>query len=941
MPQGNLASQLVQVDKEQQVLLLKQNSALADVSLAHALKDICLAGWSSDTARAIEAASALRSLAKLNPQPEIISLSFWGSGLEELIHGRNAVAIEQLEKANEGFLELNKPHLAAATQVSKLIALAYLGRYEEAIQNGLLARKLFIAEGDLQAVGRIEHNIGNLYFRRDQYHEAEVFQTSARERFLALNDQKQLATVNNCLANTHALLHKFQSAEELYEQAVKQAEESGLPVTLAGIEGNIGTFALLQGRYDRSLDYLERSRRRYESLGMTHQAVTAEHEIADAYVELRLASEAIDIYRRLLPKFVELGMRAEYARALAYLGRALILLGEVTAAISVLDESRELYAKEGNKVGEATVKLAQAQLQYNLRNYGLAKSSAKDVEIVLEDAGSWHQLLLARWLQADSERALGYSTEAESILQQTLKDSEFQEQPQIAERCYTSLGLIAFDRLDYNSAEENFERAVELIEKLRAPLPGEEFRAAFFSDKLVPYVELVRLHLQEGRAKKALRWAENARSRALAETLGGNLVLLHEPRDSFEAELAKRIEILSEELNYIYNQIHRPFRSQSLQAEDLAALQQQQAERERTILKLNRQLQHRGRGEGNATVEFDLASIQQALGHETALLEYTMLDDEVLVFLVTDETIQVFRHLITQQELAEEITQFRFQVDALRHGSASIRKHISSLKTRTVKRLSSLYDKLVRPLNDHTGARRLAIVPHRELHYLPFQALHDGEQFLIEQHEISYAPSAVVLKQCLDRDSNSFNTALLLATDDARIPRAREEVQRVARLFSQSEVRLGKDATKDSLRDLSRSVDVLHLACHAHFRIDNPLFSALQLSNGWFTVRDAYKMKLRSSLVTLSACETGVNAVSPGDELIGLARGFLSAGAPSIVLSLWTVDDESATELMTRFYESLLTSGSPAKALRVAQVKMLKEQPHPFFWSPFAVMGRW
>lgn len=84
-----------------------------------------------------------------------------------------------------------------------------------------------------------------------------------------------------------------------------------------------------------------------------------------------------------------------------------------------------------------------------------------------------------------------------------------------------------------------------------------------------------------------------------------------------------------------------------------------------------------------------------------------------------------------------------------------------------------------------------------------------------------------------------------------------------------------------------------------------------------------------------------MNAVSPGDELIGLARGFLSAGAPSIVLSLWTVDDESATELMTRFYESLLTSGSPAKALRVAQVKMLKEQPHPFFWSPFAVMGRW
>ena len=127
-------------------------------------------------------------------------------------------------------------------------------------------RGVFLAFNDLYAAGKIEHNIGNLHFRRDRYHDGEIFLSAARKRFAALNDQKQLASVNNCLAVTHALLHKFKSAEELFEQALQQADEGGQPVTLAGIEGSIGLFALLQGRYDRALNFLERSRQRYTAL---------------------------------------------------------------------------------------------------------------------------------------------------------------------------------------------------------------------------------------------------------------------------------------------------------------------------------------------------------------------------------------------------------------------------------------------------------------------------------------------------------------------------------------------------------------------------------------------------------------------------------------------------------------------------------------------------
>jgi CHAT domain-containing protein len=106
-------------------------------------------------------------------------------------------------------------------------------------------------------------------------------------------------------------------------------------------------------------------------------------------------------------------------------------------------------------------------------------------------------------------------------------------------------------------------------------------------------------------------------------------------------------------------------------------------------------------------------------------------------------------------------------------------------------------------------------------------------------------------------------------------------------------------------------------------------------------VRDTYDLNLSCGLLTLSACETGAHEVSPGDELIGLARGFFSAGAPSLLLSLWIVDDKATSKLMTSFYKRLLGGEAPAAALRGAQLELLKRQPHPFFWAPFMILGRW
>lgn len=956
MQHAELATLLVEAGDAERQALLRSYSALVDPRLAFLLKDICLDGWSSDPARALRAAEALKLLSESNPDPEIAALKAWTAGLEALIKGQMNDAIANLESARLQFLLIAKPHAAASTEVSKVIGLAMLGRYDEAIAAGVRARAIFLDQGDLLAAGKIEHNLGNICFRRDRYREAEEFHSSARARFSELNDRKQLATINNCLANTHVLLHQFHSAEDLYQQAVEQAESAHLPVTLAEIEGNIGNFALMRGRYDRALDYLERSRRRYASLGMAHQSAIAEQEIADAYLELNLGPEASEIYQRVTETFASLGMRAEEARALAYHGRASILLGKPSEALGLLVRAQQLYQAEGNEVGEALAMLAQAHLQFGQQNYELAQQLVAQVEPVLLASGSWQRLLLTRWLQGEIERALGHNRDARKILEATLVEAALREQPDVVQRCHTTLGLLSATENDSDSAEHHFRQAIALTEEMRAPLPGEEFRTSFFSNKLVPYVELVRLVLAggPGRAAEALKVIESARSRALADRLAGSKQQAAEARDEFELELLRQQQALGEELNYIYNQLDRGFRGERSQGGDAGQreqyfeLQQGLRDRERKMLEISRQLQHRateshGRGES-----LDLALLQQQLGKDSALVEYTTIDDELLAFVVTDEAVEVVRNLSGFDTVAAEIKQFRFQIDTLRYGSAAVRKHLPVLTERMRKHLASLYDKLLRGIESRIAdRRRLIIVPERNLHYLPFHALNDGDGYLIERREVSYAPSAMVLQQCLngreDRSTStrSFQNALLVGVADEQIPRVRDEIAAIELVFRDARVLLDEAATLEAVRENLPGADVVHLACHAQFRADNPLFSSLRLSGEWLTVRDAYELELQCDLVTLSACETGVNAVAPGDELIGLARGFFSAGSPTVLLSLWTVDDEATAELMVQFYRELEVTLSPSAALRAAQLRVLKNYPHPFFWSPFVLTGRW
>jgi CHAT domain-containing protein len=172
---------------------------------------------------------------------------------------------------------------------------------------------------------------------------------------------------------------------------------------------------------------------------------------------------------------------------------------------------------------------------------------------------------------------------------------------------------------------------------------------------------------------------------------------------------------------------------------------------------------------------------------------------------------------------------------------------------------------------------------------------------------------------------------------------AQKEAVEVAKTWPNSRVFVRKEATEAALRKYGADFNYIHLAMHGQFSPDNPLQSALLLapdsqSNGLLTVDKLYSMQLGANLVTLSACETGLSKIANGDDLVGLTRGFLYAGASSIVASLWKVDDLATAYLMIRFYRGMQQTDKQ-DALRKAQLETRRKYPHPYYWASFQLTG--
>lgn len=942
-----LPAQLIEADLATRAVLLepyRTADQAAVEALAIALKQTYDDTFSQDIVRAAQVSVVLATLATLTADATAQGMAAWTAGLVALDDGRLADAVEHLDRAEAIFQADGQIARVVAVQIGKMAPLALQGQFDAAFAVGLAARAASTALGDLLTAGKIEQNLGNLDFLRQRYRDAEALYRQARDHFAQVDDVRQLAQIDNCLATTLTAQYRFQEAETCYDQALQRAQDAHLEVTLAEIECNLGCLALYQGRFDQALDNLERSRRRYAALDMPHELAIAEQELADAYLELNMAPEAAAIYTRVAPRFAELGMPGEQARALSYHGRACVALGLSAQARALLAEAARIFAGSAMPVGAAMVRLTEAQLDLQDGDYPAAAAALAAVEPVFAAVHAAGWLLQTRWLRGVLAHRQGDLEEARARLTAVLADAQAALIAQVAQRCATELGLIALAAGDAAEAESRFRQAVTLIEAMRAPLPAEEFQIGFIGDKLTPYIELVRLCLADGspaRRAEALDFVERSRARALVDRLGG-LEEEPAPLGEYEAALLAQVAQLRHELNWFYSQLSRPESGSGARSSaEVDALQHAARNHETAILDLLRQFQQRSGDAGTTVRPFDLAQLQRDLGDDTALVEYMWLDGNALAFVVTIAALEVVDLDCREEDVQMAIQQFHFQLGALRHATAQLQRHMPMLNERARRPLATLYDLLLAPLTPLLGDRRMVVAPHQILHYVPFHALYDGARYVVETREVSTAPSATLLHHCLAAPASSLRRAVLLGLPDAYAPRVADEVAAIAPLFADALTLVGEEATSDGLQRHAPSADLLHLACHGRFRGDSPYFSALHLADGWMTVRDAYALRLNCSLVTLSACETGLSALMPGDDLVGLARGFFMAGAPALVVSLWMVDDAATAELMAIFYRHLLAGLRPAAALRLAQRSLLTTHPHPFYWAPFVLLGRW
>ena len=335
-----------------------------------------------------------------------------------------------------------------------------------------------------------------------------------------------------------------------------------------------------------------------------------------------------------------------------------------------------------------------------------------------------------------------------------------------------------------------------------------------------------------------------------------------------------------------------------------------------------------------------LDSVQQMLPDDTTLVEYFIARDEVLAFVVSRQHAHIERHLCPVSRVHDLQQRLGFQLEKFLLGSEFLDLHSEQIVIATQRHLGELYKLLASRVVERVRTPKITIIPHGALHLLPFHAFFDGEKHLIDSFEISYAPSASVLKYCLEKDDVDESVPSLIGIADDQAPFVEDEILRIRSMFPNARALLNNQATRDAFVGAATRASFVHIATHTIFRQDNPMFSGFKLADGWMTAFDVFSMNCQTNLVTLSGCKSGMSQVTGSDDLVGLMRGFLYAGARSLMVSLWNVDDQTTATLMSKFYNSWKSGKTRSSALDAAMKEVRETHPNPFYWAPFLLIGK-
>lgn len=743
----------------------------------------------------------------------------------------------------------------------------------------------------------------------------------------------------------------YAAARSVLGEAWRILERTGPVADAIAVQSDLAAALAASGDLQAALDQLRRAGQRADSAHVppgARAAITLAR--ADVAVQLNAFAQADLLYaraERLYRMAADDGGEGE-----AQHGRALLLLerDDPARAQALLESALRNHLAAGNRRSASLTRLSLGDVALRRRDSLTARRHFFRAATELEQAGDPVATAAAIGERARLEATLGRAAAAESLYRVALRHLGGVVAPEIAWRLHAGLALARRAQGFPEEAARELRVAVGEIERTSRSLALPERRSGFLADKWDVYAQLALTERARGRASLAFEASERLRAREMLELLARGRV--PSPSDTAEAlvteeqDLRRRIAELTRDLEGGAGRsdvLRGPDVSGANEVTREALLRAQDAYAELRIKIAELAPRHATLVSPRSATAREVA---QRLASSEAMIEYLVSDSGCVAFVLTRDTVAVITLGTTRRDLVRLVEFVRGTLE--QRGSP----RSDSLWRAPMRRL---HRALVEPLersNLLTETKRLVIVPHGELHYLPFAALIDGDaHYLVESYEISVTPSASVWLALGERATAPATASVLaVAPRPDALPASRREVAAVARTAGAgARLMTGADATEDAFRREASAYRVLHLATYGVLNKHNPLFSFVELApggehDGRLEVHEVFGLSLTADLVVLSACQTGLGSgtltdVPAGDDWVGLTRAFLHAGARRVVATLWPVDDWATAAFMDRFYERMAAGEPPARALASAQ-RAMRGAPataHPFYWAGFVI----
>jgi len=745
----------------------------------------------------------------------------------------------------------------------------------------------------------------------------------------------------------------YPAAAADFRRALTIFQRTGPAVDALAVRGELAGTMATMGQLQPALDELQRAQRFADSSGVpvTIRAGIALQQ-ADVALQLNMFAEADRWYTRAELLARQAHDPAVEAEAQNGRGSLLLVRDDYVQAQPVLESALRAQLASGNVRGGALTRLSLGAVAAARGDTGRARRYDARAAIELQRLGDPVGTAVALGERAAIEAALQLPTVAESLYRAALAQLQGRVAPDISWRLHAGLALARRAQGYTDDASRELGAATSDIEGSSRSLAVTERRSAFLMDKWDVYSQLALTEIARGHAAMAFDASERLRAREMLELLARGRVDV--PGDTAQeliaheqdlrrhiAELVSELDARSPTREAVRGSDVPPVSSSAQEA--LGRAQDSYAE---LLQELHDRAPRHERLLTQSTVTW--RDVAHRLAPNEAFVEYLLSDSGSVAFVVTRDTVAAIGLAAPRRDLARLAGFARGTLEAA-----------PSSRTDALWRgpLRRLHQYLIAPLEASgllANTTRLVLVPHAELHYVPFAALLDEQRrFLVERYELATTPSASVWLALGTRQPRRASAGfLVVAPKPDALPASRREVAAIQRrLGADAKVLIAAEATEEAFRREAPTRRVLHLATYGILSKRNPLFSYVALApggeeDGRLEVHEVFGMQLAADLVVLSACETAVgsgalNDVPPGDDWVSLTRAFLHAGASQVVATLWPVDDRATASLMEQFYEGYSSGRGARYALARAQRQLLKSPAtaHPYYWAGFVVAG--